>query len=161
MDQSSGTCLKIQFQIVGDEESQNIYFKRDGQRFGQEYTLKLKSETKYRCTITIKPSIPLQSVSAQETLVNLIDLTKQNGSSTYEFDWPTTFPPNKNKKRTDIPILLKFQDGLSLTMPLQVKFYDAESSSHLHWGQQLHFIDYDCLIKPERSSITIEKSQFY
>lgn len=100
MDQASETCLMIQFQIVSDEESQNIYFKvsliqphsdtpslltsslsnwftllvpktnhnfitslhsqRDGQRFGQEYTLKLKSETKYRCTITIKPSIPLQ-----------------------------------------------------------------------------------------------------
>lgn len=161
MDQSIGTSLKIQFQIVNDEENQNIYFKRDGSRFGQEYTLKLKSETKYRCTITIKPSIPLQSVSAQDSLVNLTDLTKQNGSSTYELDWPNTFPANKKKKRTDIPIVLKFQDGLSLSIPLQVKFYDAENNQHLQWGQQLHFIDYDCRIKPERSCITIEKTQFY
>lgn len=100
-------------------------------------------------------------MSAQDSLVNLIDLTKQNGSSTYEFDWPTTFPANKNKKRTDIPIVLKFQDGLSLSIPLQVKFYDAENNQHLQWGQQLHFIDYDCQIKPERSSIIIEKTQFY
>lgn len=103
----------------------------------------------------------IRSVSAQDSLVNLIDLTKQNGSSTYEFDWPTTFPANKNKKRTDIPIVLKFQDGLSLSIPLQVKFYDSEKNQHLQWGQQLHFIDYDCQIKPERSSIVIEKTQFY
>jgi hypothetical protein len=161
MDSSSGTSLKIQFQIVNDEENQNIFFKRDGQRFGQEFTLKLKTETKYRCTVTIKPSIPLQSVSAQDALVNLIDLTKQNGSSTYEFEWPTTFPANKRSKRTDIPIVLRFQDGLTLTIPLQVKFYDADNFQHLNWGQQMHFIDYDCRIKPERSSIVIEKTQFY
>lgn len=109
--------------------------------------------------VFLKP--PNRSVSAQDSLVNLIDLTKQNGSSTYEFDWPTTFPANKNKKRTDIPVVLKFQDGLSLSIPLQVKFYDAENNQHLQWGQQLHFIDYDCRIKPERSSIVIEKTQFY
>lgn len=88
-------------------------------------------------------------------------MTKQNGSSTYEFDWPTIFPANKNKKRTDIPIVLKFQDGLSLTIPLQVKFYDAENDQHLRWGQQLHFIDFDCRIKPERCSVVIEKTQYY
>lgn len=102
-----------------------------------------------------------RSVSAQDNLVNLIDLTKQNGSSTYEFDWPTIFPANKNKKRTDIPILLRFQDGLCLSIPLQVKFYDSENEQHLRWGQQLHFIDYDCKIKPEMCSIVIDKTGFY
>lgn len=103
-----------------------------------------------------------RSVSVHDTLVNLIDSTKQNGSATYEFEWPTTFMANKNKDRTEVSLLLRFQDGLSVTIPLQVKFYDlSKVSQHLQWGQQLHFIDYDCLVKTEQSTISIEKSQYY
>lgn len=112
-------------------------------------------------TLPLSISRQNRSVSAQYSLVNLIDLTKQNGSSTYEFDWPSTFPANKRFTRTDIPIVLKFQDGLTLSIPLQVKFYDSNDCHHLSWGQLLHFIDYDCRIKPETSSIIIEKSEFY
>lgn len=136
--------------------------QRDGQRFSNEFTLKMTTESKYRCTITIKPSIPLQSVSVQSSLVNLIDTTKQNGSCTYEFEWSSEqYTANKNKKRTNIPITLKFQDGLSVSLPIQVKFYSPDNKQHLQWGTQLHFIDYNCSIKPERTSITIDTTQCY
>uniref|UniRef100_A0A6G1S4Q9 CB1 cannabinoid receptor-interacting protein 1 n=1 Tax=Aceria tosichella TaxID=561515 RepID=A0A6G1S4Q9_9ACAR len=160
---SPGTSCKIQFQIVNSEDRQNVYFKRDGQRFGQEFTIKLKTETKYRCTMSLKPAIPLLSVSAHDALVNLVDQSKQDGSSTYEFEWPTTFPANKRSKRTNIPIVLRFQDGTTLSIPLQVKFYDAENLQHLNWGQQMHFIEYDCRLKecPDNNGMVIEKAQYY
>lgn len=34
MDSTGGTLLKIQFQIVNDEENQNIYFKVSDAQFG-------------------------------------------------------------------------------------------------------------------------------
>lgn len=79
----------------------------------------------------------------------------------YMFDWSATrFEVNKNKARTQVQTVLKFNNGQILTLPLQVKFYQSERRQHLNWGSQLHFIDYDCNID-NMGQISIDRIQYY
>lgn len=189
---------------------ESIYFKRDGQRFNHEFTLKLSVDRTYRCLLKIKPSIPLQSISIQghhirfhdctltsqqsklnkfvtttiqshyqqqqannninnnnnaETATNqqqklaslksvdhhqpispIHHLTKHflhthshthnSGQLIYVFDWSASrFEVNKNKARTEVQMVLKFKNGETLMLPLQVKFYYSDCRQHLNWGK--------------------------
>lgn len=53
-----------------------IYFKRDGQRFGHEFTLKLAVDRTYRCLIKLRPLLPLQSISIQGHQVLFVDCSQ-------------------------------------------------------------------------------------
>lgn len=273
---------------------EHIYFKRDGQRFGHEFTLKLAVNKTYRCLLKVRPLIPLQAISIQGSQVlfadcsqrNVIQQRQQTSSSTgggrssfsanlthrfspsqstnllfspsssstsalnrswqnihidnhnnskkntikstpqhqhnhrlnhaqttnninlrhsilnnnnnnhpvmnlyqqqqnqmlrhfaashcsssssshlggqliYMFDWSANrFEVNKNKNRTQVNTVLKFENGQILTLPLQVKFYQSECKQHLSWGSQLHFIDYDCNIN-NMGQINIDRIQYY
>lgn len=48
-----------------DASREHIYFKRDGQRFGHEFTLKLAVDRTYRCLLKVRPLLPLQAISIQ------------------------------------------------------------------------------------------------
>ena len=86
---------------------------------------------------------------------------QNNGSSTYSFGWTATkVDANKKKDRTKVQLLLQFQGGLTLIIPLQVKFYSQEDTTHLTWGNALHHIDYDCQVKPGASFVDIVKTTF-
>lgn len=54
----------------------------------------------------------------------------------YVFDWSANrFDVNKNKARTEVQMLLKFIDGQTVMLPLQVKFYYSDCRQHLNWGK--------------------------
>lgn len=55
---------------------EHIYFKRDGQRFGHEFTLKLSIDKTYRCLIKVRPLIPLQTISVQGHQVLFVDCSQ-------------------------------------------------------------------------------------
>jgi len=55
------------------QEREHIYFKRDGQRFGHEFTLKLAVDKSYRCLLKVRPLIPLQAISIQGHQVAFVD----------------------------------------------------------------------------------------
>ena len=79
----------------------------------------------------------------------------------YMFDWSASrFEVNKNKARTQVHTVLKFNNGQILSLPLQVKFYQPECRQHLSWGSQLHFIDYDCNID-SMGQINVNRIQYY
>lgn len=265
---------------------EHIYFKRDGQRFGHEFTLKLAVNKTYRCLLKVRPLIPLQAISIQGSQVLFADCSQRNviqqqqqqqassnigggrnsfsnlthrfspsqstnlfsssssstsalnrswqnihndntnsnkniikttphnhrlnhaqttnsinlrhnilnnnhpmnlyqqqqnqmlrhfaashcsssssshlgGQLIYMFDWSANrFEVNKNKNRTQVNTVLKFNNGQILTLPLQVKFYQSECKQHLSWGSQLHFIDYDCNIN-NMGQINIDRIQYY
>mgnify|MGYP003729661535 CR=1 FL=1 len=247
-------------------DREHIYFKRDGQRFGHEFTLKLAVERTYRCLIKVRPLIPLQAITIQGHQVLFVDCSHGSGGGgggssslsnsspasaysapnsssglnrswqninhqnsahlrqatrqthrlnhaqtsssigrtplgaelatrtkqellfrqqqsqlmrhfaashcssanshlgsqlIYMFDWSATrFEVNKNKARTQVQTVLKFNNGQILTLPLQVKFYQSERRQHLNWGSQLHFIDYDCNID-NMGQISIDRIQYY
>lgn len=62
------------------EQREHIYFKRDGQRFGHEFTLKLAVDRNYRCLIKVRPIIPLQSISIHGHHVSFVDCS-QSGAA--------------------------------------------------------------------------------
>lgn len=65
-----------------NSEREHIYFKRDGQRFGHEFTLKLSIDKTYRCLIKVRPLIPLQAISVQGHQVLFVDCSQTaSGSS--------------------------------------------------------------------------------
>lgn len=141
-----------------------LYKQRDGNRFESEYTLKFLVDTGYEFILYIRPSLPLKSISISGEGVNLTDLSAQESTSScskYSFTWSSTkIEPNKKKDRTNIPLLLQFQDGLNLSIPLQVKFYRIEDTQHVTWGTPLRQIDLDCQVKPGATYIDITKSIF-
>lgn len=57
-----------------------IYFKRDGQRFGHEFTLKLAVDRTYRCMLKVRPLIALQSISIQGQQVLFVDCSSAGGA---------------------------------------------------------------------------------
>lgn len=58
------------------EQREHIYFKRDGQRFGHEFTLKLAVDRNYRCLLKVRPLIPLQSISIHGHHVSFVDCSR-------------------------------------------------------------------------------------
>lgn len=264
-------------------QREHIFFKRDGQRFGHEFTLKLAVDKTYRCLLKVRPLIPLQTISIQghhvlfadcshqaspagnhnhllsgggrratagsvsapasslalnnrssswqlaqdktattqhstnttsRTIINnstnnnnhhnhrllahaqtlgpsklsLSSLSRQEflyqqqqnqmlryfatshcstshshlgGQLMYMFDWSAgRFEVNKNKARTEVSAVLKFKNGQILSLPLQIKFYEPERRQHLNWGNQLHFIDFDCCIDSQ-GQIKVDRVQYY
>lgn len=103
-----------------------------------------------------------RSVSVQGDGLSVTDLSQQeNDRSTYTFSWNATkISPNKKKDRTVVQLLFQFQGGLTLVLPLQAKFYRAEDSNHLIWGNNLNHIEYDCVVKPGTSYVDIVKETF-
>lgn len=106
--------------------------------------------------------IIIRSISVQGVGVSFTDLSQhENGGSKYCFTWSSTkIEPNKKKDRTKLPLLLQFQDGISLSLPLQVKFYKEEDTQHVTWGTPLHQIDYECTLKPGATYVDISKEVF-
>ena len=93
--------------------------------------------------------------------VPVTDQSQKNGCSIYSFSWNTSkTDANKKKDRTKVQLLLQFQGGLTLIIPLQVKFYKPEDTQHLTWGTPLHQIDYECQIKPGATYVDIVKTIF-
>jgi len=148
----------------GDEDTE-VYYKRDGTRFDSEFTLKFLVETGYEFIIFIRPSLPLKSIAVQGGGVNFTDLSsgQENaiGCSKYSFTWSSTkIDPNKKKDRTTLPLLLTFQDGINLLIPLQVKFYRQEDTQHVTWGTPLRQIDLECEVKSGATYLDIVKQTF-
>lgn len=60
---------------------EHIYYKRDGQRFGHEFTLKLAVDKTYRCMLKVRPLIPIQSISIQGHQVLFADCSRANSQA--------------------------------------------------------------------------------
>lgn len=65
--------------IPVDSEREHIYFKRDGQRFGHEFTLKLAVDRTYRCLLKVRPNMHLQAISIQGHHITFVDCTSGRG----------------------------------------------------------------------------------
>uniref|UniRef100_A0A6G1SD19 Latrophilin Cirl n=1 Tax=Aceria tosichella TaxID=561515 RepID=A0A6G1SD19_9ACAR len=63
------------------EQREHIYFKRDGQRFGHEFTLKLAVDRNYRCLLKVRPLIPLQSITIHGHHVSFVDCSQGSAAS--------------------------------------------------------------------------------
>lgn len=135
-----------------DEAAPKICFKRDGQRFGEEFTLKLPIESQLEFQVQIRPPMPVRSVSIRteqttidETGVKLVDQSTPDQGSLYSFQWDTNqFEANKKRKRSMLQIIIQFQDNSKLELPLQIKFYPLDNADHLAWGTILNHVNYEC-----------------
>ncbi|XP_027205081.2 CB1 cannabinoid receptor-interacting protein 1-like isoform X1 [Dermatophagoides pteronyssinus] len=146
-----------------DENAPKICFKRDGQRFDEEFTLKLPVETNYEFLIQIRPPMPVRSVTIRmidgdETGVKIVDQSSSEDGAMYSFQWDTNnCIPDKKRKRSKLQINILFQDNMKLEIPLQIKFYKADDHNHLQWGQPLKHINFECEQKSGMNCSTIIK----
>lgn len=111
---------------------------------------------------TNRVTVLFRSVSVQGVGLSVTDLSQQeNDRSTYTFSWNSAkISANKKKDRTTVQLLFQFQDGLSLVLPLQVKFYRPEDNDHLIWGSPLNHVEYDCVVKSGATFVDIVKETF-
>jgi len=142
-----------------------IYFKKDGGRFEKDTTLKMQVDTEYYFTLNIKPSVSLQSVSMQGIGLTISDDSNQdnnNGGSRYSFNYQTLkTDPNKNKARTKLLLIMQFQDGVTMSVPLQAKFYNQNENQHINWGNQLTQIEFECEVKSGHTFVDIHKESYF
>ena len=57
-------------------------------------------------------------------------------------------------------MILQFQDGVTMSIPLQVKFYNQNENQHINWGNQLNQIEYECEIKSNHLYVDLIKEIF-
>lgn len=74
---NSAANLTTSAGVSNQIDRERIYFKRDGQRFGHEFTLKLAVDRTYRCLLKVRPLIPLQSISIQGHQLLFVDCSQQ------------------------------------------------------------------------------------
>lgn len=75
---SSSTSSLVSSSRSPGQLREHIYFKRDGQRFGHEFTLKLAVNKTYRCLLKVRPLIPLQTISIQGSQILFADCSQRN-----------------------------------------------------------------------------------
>lgn len=109
----------------------------------------------------IKPAIKIKSISILDKDVPFKDHSSAEISFTkFSFNWQSVSEANKKKERTQLPVVFQFKDGLSLTLPLQAKFYRAEDTQHVTWGTPLNQIDLEVNVNASSKQIEIAKETY-
>lgn len=55
---------------------------------------------------------------------------------------------------------MQFQDGVTMSVPLQAKFYHQNENQHINWGNQLNQIEFECEVKSGHTFVEINKEIF-
>ncbi|KAJ7341606.1 hypothetical protein JRQ81_005911 [Phrynocephalus forsythii] len=137
--------VKIKVALKIQPNDGPVYFKVDGQRFGQNRTIKLLTGAKYKVEVAMKPgtvqattmgiggvNVPLEEKSREAQLVTYTGIYDTEGV-------------------TDI--------GAFETV-WQVKFYDYHKRDHCQWGNSFGCIEYECKPNETRSLMWINKEIF-
>lgn len=87
--------------------------------------------------------------------------TKEESSSSFSGVWSSgNIQKTKNNARTVIPLKIQFENGSSVQMSLQCKFYPLNENAHNVWGTPLKNIEVKCSHKKELNSTTVDEINF-
>ncbi|XP_071596324.1 CB1 cannabinoid receptor-interacting protein 1 [Heliangelus exortis] len=156
------TLVKISVSLKIQPNDGAVYFKVDGNRFGQNRTIKLLTGAKYKIEVALRPgtvqattmgiggvSVPLEEISRDAQMVSYMGIYDTEG-----------VPHTKSGERQPIQVNMQFNDiGLFETV-WQVKFYNYHKRDHCQWGNSFGSIEYECKPNETRSLMWINKETF-
>ncbi|KAK6181128.1 hypothetical protein SNE40_009057 [Patella caerulea] len=143
-----------------------VVHKQDGQRFSRCNTVKFNTNTAYDVTVTIRPELTLREMLIQGEKVELTRVKPEkileDDCCIFRAEWTSTgFSSSKSGSRKDLNINFEFTNQITMMVSIQCKFYEDSENQHCKWGQPLHNIEYDCLIKDGQSFVDILKEKYF
>ncbi|CAO2640706.1 CB1 cannabinoid receptor-interacting protein 1 [Chionomys nivalis] len=141
-----------------------VFFKVDGQRFGQNRTIKLLTGSSYKVEVKIKPTtLQVENISIGGVLVPLeLKCKEPEGDRVvYTGIYDTEgVAPTKSGERQPIQITMPFTDIGTFETVWQVKFYNYHKRDHCQWGSPFSVIEYECKPNETRSLMWVNKESF-
>ncbi|XP_066466187.1 CB1 cannabinoid receptor-interacting protein 1 [Tiliqua scincoides] len=140
-----------------------VYFKVDGQRFGQNRTIKLLTGSKYKVEVTLKPgTVQATTMSIGGVTVTLEQTSREPQTVVYTGIYDTEgVPHTKSGERQPIDVNMQVNDIGTFETVWQVKFYNYHKRDHCQWGNSFAFIEYECKPNETRSLMWINKESFF
>ncbi|XP_070578734.1 CB1 cannabinoid receptor-interacting protein 1-like [Ptychodera flava] len=139
-----------------------VYWKHDGQRFANNKTIKLNTDTLYTIKFVFQPS--LRPVSFQIGGQELPLKHKQDVSivNDYVAKWTTQDMEVTNKgSRKDVQLIMHIEDKGVFNVSLQCKLYKPNDKHHARWGEELHHIEWECIPNNEKAGfVCVTKENF-
>ncbi|XP_039594827.1 CB1 cannabinoid receptor-interacting protein 1a [Polypterus senegalus] len=155
--------IKINVSLKIQPNDGPVYFKVDGQRFGQNRTIKLLTGSKYKIELVVKPgaisattmsigsvSFPLEQQSKDPQAVNYIGIYDTEGVG-----------HTKSGERQPVQVTIQFDDVGAFETVWQVKYYNYHKRDHCQWGNSFSSIEYECKPNETRSLMWINKEMFH
>ncbi|GFW74030.1 uncharacterized protein TNCV_545541 [Trichonephila clavipes] len=138
-----------------------ITFEVDGQRFDNDNTIKMKVQTPYKFLISIRPPQKIKLASAKGEELEMTSEEMSSDFSKYCYQWcSSNIPVTKKNRRLSFSIILEIPKLGVLELPLQLKFYEANDTTHSAWGKSLHHIEFECAYKAGHSFVEIIKTVY-
>ncbi|XP_048357637.1 CB1 cannabinoid receptor-interacting protein 1 [Sphaerodactylus townsendi] len=140
-----------------------VFFKVDGQRFGQNRTIKLLTGAKYKVEVVARPgavqattmgiggvTFPLEEKSRDAQMVVY--------SGTYDTEGVSH---TKSGERQPIQVTMQLTNIGTFETVWQVKFYNYHKRDHCQWGNSFASIEYECKPNETRTLLWINKESFH
>ncbi|XP_009985367.1 PREDICTED: CB1 cannabinoid receptor-interacting protein 1 isoform X2 [Tauraco erythrolophus] len=142
-----------------------VYFKVDGQRFGQNRTIKLLTGLPGKGHAGLLKgwisflsrtmgiggvNVPLEEKSRDAQVASYIGIYDTEG-----------VPHTKSGERQPIQVNMQFNDIGVFETVWQVKFYNYHKRDHCQWGNSFGSIEYECKPNETRSLMWINKETFH
>ncbi|XP_061478200.1 CB1 cannabinoid receptor-interacting protein 1 [Rhineura floridana] len=139
-----------------------VYFKVDGQRFGQNRTIKLLTGAKYKVEVAFKPGgIQATTMGIGGVTVPLEETSRDAHAVTYTGIYDTEgVTHTKSGERQPIQVNIQVTDIGAFETVWQVKFYNYHKRDHCQWGNNFACIEYECKPNETRSLMWINKETF-
>ncbi|XP_077173961.1 CB1 cannabinoid receptor-interacting protein 1 [Paroedura picta] len=139
-----------------------VFFKVDGQRFGQNRTIKLLTGAKYRLEVVAKPgALRATTMSIGTVTVPLEEKSRDAQMVVYNGIYDTEgVPHTKSGERQPIQVTMQLTDIGTFETVWQVKFYNYHKRDHCQWGNSFASIEYECKPNETRTLLWINKESF-
>ena len=150
----------------GDGETGVVYFKNDGNRFSQQYSIRLKSCCLYNVAVGFREDFSLTSVCLGGKHYNNFTTRREpstHGITWHQFVWSTeNIKVTQRNYRSILPVEVKLRSLEELRFNVCVKFYEDEvEERRLSTGFPLTRITVECVVACEREKgTTLRKITF-
>ena len=154
--------LRVTIRITEKKENdslpENVFYKLDESRFRQQFTLKLKTFSKYNINIEVEPYQDLIYVKlGGRRYEKVVKLNSHDGDekAIYAFIWSTKqIRTTERKHRTVLPCEIKFRQYKEIEFDIMVKFYNnCEIAPYI--GKPLSSINLDCTLSNSNESFSV------
>uniref|UniRef100_A0A8C3GIV4 CB1 cannabinoid receptor-interacting protein 1 n=1 Tax=Cairina moschata TaxID=8855 RepID=A0A8C3GIV4_CAIMO len=157
------SLVKISVSLRIQPNDGAVYFKVDGQRFGQNRTIKLLTGAKYKIDIALRPgTVQATTMGIGGVNVPLEEKSRDAQVASYTGIYDTEgVPHTKSGERQPIQVNMQFNDIGTFETVWQVKFYNYHKRDHCQWGNSFGSIEYECKPNETRSLMWINKETFH
>ncbi|KAI1240399.1 hypothetical protein IHE44_0008819, partial [Lamprotornis superbus] len=147
--------VKISVSLKIQPNDGAVYFKVDGQRFGQNRTIKLLTGAKYKIEVSLRPgTVQATTMGIGGVNVPLEEKSRDAQVASYTGIYDTEgVPHTKSGERQPIQVNMQFNDIGVFETVWQVKFYNYHKRDHCQWGNSFGSIEYECKPNETRSLI--------